>query len=497
MKITFPFALLSLLMVSLWVSSCDPDQDFLTGDSVDVSFSLDTLRFDTVFTELGSATRSLKIFNNTDQPVKLDEVYVEGATGVDFRINVDGIPGGVVEDAIIWDNDSIWVFVEVTIDPDEDLSASPYVVEDQLVVKTGGKETRMLLEAWGQNANYFPSRFNKGIPVVLSCSGGTIRWDDEKPYVVYGEIFIDNCLLEVAAGTKIYVHGGIAENELLGVFNDGFFVTQPTGRMHLLGTVEDPIIVQGDRLEEGFQELSGQWLGLVFGPGSTGNIIENTVIKNGFFGVYADSTAEVTLRNSIIHTTASSALVGVHSNITAQNCLFYDNGANAVQLIHGGDYQFDHCSVASYGVDASALAMSNFRCYNDECTINSVYRLNADFRNCIFFGSRRDEIILQDAEGRAVPNLFQLNMSNCLVKVDELITRGDGLYDDFFATYCLDCVNGDQNDAIFLDRAEDNYRLDTLSLAQNQGIVIPGLSLDIEGTPRDAEPDLGCYERVD
>ncbi|RME94227.1 MAG: hypothetical protein D6772_14955, partial [Bacteroidetes bacterium] len=157
-----------IVILSLFAWSCDPEQEFVTGDAVDISFSLDTLRFDTVFTQLGSATRSVKIYNRSDKPVQLDEVYVEGTTGVEFRINVDGIPGGLVEDAIIWDNDSLWVFVEVKIDPDQPTSVSPFVVEDYLVVKTGSKERRLLLEAWGQNANYFPSRFNKGVPVTLS-----------------------------------------------------------------------------------------------------------------------------------------------------------------------------------------------------------------------------------------------------------------------------------------------------------------------------------------
>ncbi|MEM9931742.1 MAG: hypothetical protein AAF840_18195, partial [Bacteroidota bacterium] len=193
MKKTQYTGLLGLIVLAtvLAFTACDPQEDFLTGDGVDIRFELDTLRFDTVFTELGSATRFFKIYNEGKDPVQLDEVYVEGMTGVDFRFNVDGFPGGLVEDVIIWDNDSIYVFVEVTIDPDAPTSISPFVVEDRLVVKTGSKEQSVLLEAWGQNANYFPSRFNKGVPVLLSCDNQTITWDDPLPYVIYGEIFID------------------------------------------------------------------------------------------------------------------------------------------------------------------------------------------------------------------------------------------------------------------------------------------------------------------
>lgn len=497
LRLPYRITLGLLLSAGLWFTACDPDQDFLTGDGVNIRFELDTLRFDTVFTELGSATRSVKIYNDGDEPVKLDEIYVEGMTGVEFIFNADGVPGGLVEDAIIWDNDSIYVFVEVTIDPDEPVSASPFVIEDRLVVKTGAKEQSVLLEAWGQNANYFPSRFNRGVPVVLSCDNGTITWDSPLPYVIYGEIFIDECLLEVTAGTHIYVHGGIAQNELLGTFNDGFLFTLPNGQLHLSGTRENPITVEGDRLEEGFATQPGQWLGIVIGRESQGNIIEHTTIKNSIFGVYADSAAQVSLSNVQIHTTSGNALIGIHSEVTADNCLFYDNGANAVQFTHGGSYQLDYCTVASYGVDASALAMNNFQCYNDDCSVNSVFPLEAEVTNCIFFGSRRDEIIIQDASERSEPVLFQLDMNHCLVKVDELLTRDEARYGDFFSTYCLDCINGEQSDALFLDRAEDDYQLDTLSIAQDRGLVIPEFPLDLLGTPRGSEPDIGCYERVE
>jgi hypothetical protein len=496
-QLTFASFLLLVLAVSLTFTACDLEEDFLTGDQVAIRFDVDTLRFDTVFTELGSATRSLKIFNESGQPIMLDEIYVEGNTGVKFIFNADGTPGGLVEDVIIWDNDSIYVFVEVTVDPDAPTSASPFVIEDRLVVKTGNQEASVLLEAWGQNANYFPSRFNKGVPFLLSCDNGTITWDSALPYVIYGEIFIDECLLEVTAGTQIYVHGGLASNELLGVFNDGFLITQSQGKIHFLGTPDEPITIQGDRLEEGFAEQSGQWLGIIFGRGSRGNIVEHTTIKNSIFGVYADSAAEVSLSNVKIHTTASSGLIGIHSEITANNCLIYDNGGNAIQLTHGGNYQLDYCTVASYGVDASALAVTNFQCYNDDCSSFDVNPLVADITNCIFFGSRRDEIIVQDFTGRTDPDVFRLNMNFCLVKVDELLTRNGEQYGDFFATYCLDCTNGDRDDALFLDRPEDDYQLDTLSIAQGRGTVLPAFPLDLLGTPRDNMPDLGCYERVD
>lgn len=494
--------LASLLGLMLFLTmGCEDEFDFITDGSVAVSFSQDTLRFDTVFTELGSATRSIKIYNPSDRPVRIDRVFLENGDQSSFRLNVDGIPGKVVEEVEIFANDSIYVFAEVTVDPDQPLSVSPFVIEERMIIEMADRVQEVHLEAWGQNANYFPSRFNAGVPTVLSCSNGIFTWDDPRPYVIYGAVFIDSCTLDIPAGTEIYVHGGIARNDLLGQYNDGFLYTLPGGRLVMRGTAEEPIVVQGDRLEAPFAEEEGQWFGLWLGPGSRNHVIEHTTIKNSIFGVYVDSAAGVNLRSTRIYNTASSGIIGVRSTINAENCLIYNNQANSVQLVHGGDYNFDHCTIASYGVDASAIAMSNFVCYDDPlvCAENSVHRLNTRFRNCIFFGTRRDEIILNDFNAGEDNRLFNPFFQNCVVKVDELLSQSDSLYADFFETRCRDCLNATRDSILFTSPNEDIYTLDSLSIAEGQGIPIrfPNpIVTDIDGTLRDTEmPDIGCFER--
>lgn len=484
-----------LLGLAFLLAACNPNDDFLTGSEVELRFSVDTLRFDTVFTQVGSATRSFTVQNTADRPVRIDRIQIEGASGVRFRMNADGFPGNDLRDIEIWPNDSIHVFVEVTIDPNQPAAVSPYVVEDRVVFYTGEKTASVLLEAWGQNANYFPSRFNKGVPVLLSCDNQTITWNSPLPYVIYGEILIDSCLLQVAAGTRIYVHGGIARNDVFGVFNDGLFYTLANGRLHINGTADEPVIIQGDRLEEAFQEGAGQWLGIIIGRGSRDNRVEYTTIKNSIFGVLVDSAAELSLKHTQIFNTAGNGISGIHATIKAENCLIHSNAANSVQLTHGGDYTFDHCTVASYGVDAGALALTNFQCYNEECSSFNVYRMNARFRNCILFGSRNDELILADATSRNEPTLFNLSMQNCIVKVRDLLTSNNGRYADFFSTYCQGCISGTRDDKLFLEREMDDYRLDSLSIAIDKGLLLPEIGVDLEGAPRDALPDIGCYER--
>lgn len=494
-------AALGLILTFL---ACDKNEDYITDSNAKLEFSLDTLRFDTVFTQLGSATRSFKVYNRHDQPILISRARIVGSTGANFRMNADGFPGDDLEDIEIWPNDSIYVFVEVTIDPDQPLSVSPFVLEDKIEFETNGNLQEVRLEAWGQNANYFPSRFNRGVPVILSCDNGTIRWDDPKPYVIYGEILIDSCALEVAAGTRIYVHGGIARNDVFGVFNDGILYTLGNGRVRMLGTAENPIVVQGDRLEEAFSDEAGQWYGIILGKGSKGNVFEYTTIKNCAFGVYADSMAEARLSNVQIYNTSGNALIGFHSTLEADNCLFYNNNNNSIQLLNGGDYHFTYCTAASYGVDAAALSMSNFYCYDDPfvCQYRTDYRLNASFYNCIFFGSRRDQVQLSDITSRQTPDMFKVTFENCVVRVEELLKQQGNLYADFFTTICNPCIDGEREDALFIDVNEDDYHLDTLSIAIGQGQPIGppkfnrSIIIDLENKFRNSDmPDVGCYER--
>ena len=175
----------------------------------------------------------------------------------------------------------------------------------------------------------------------------------------------------------------------------------------------------------------------------------------------------------------------------------YNNATTSVQLIEGGEYDFSYCTFASYGVDASALSMSNFFCYDNifECQYRVDYPLTARFRNSIIFGSRSDEINLADISGGQIPEFFDVKFENCIVKVEDLLEQQDNLYANFIGEQCDPCINGTRDDLLFFDANEDDYHLDSLSIAIGQAVALPGIEVDLEGNIRDNEPDIGCFER--
>ena len=475
------------------IYGCRPDDNFTTSSDVRLEFSVDSLRFDTVFTELGSATRFFKIFNRNNRPVRVSSIRVEGVDEAFFRINVDGIPGNDQSNIEILANDSIWVFAEVTIDPDQPLSASPFVIEDRILFETNGNQQSVLLEAWGQNANYLPNQFSSGV-IWSPCTASEITWDDDKPYVVYGIMVVDNCTLNIPAGTQIYMHGGITRNTQLGIFNEGIMFVQRNGRLVMNGTLEDPIVIQGDRIEPEFAEQPGQWSGIFIDNESRRNEMNWVELKNSSLGIVVDSAADLTIRNSKIFNTSSVGLVGIHSDITAFNCLLHSNGSNAMQFIFGGEYRISYCTMASYGVDASALSMSNGVCLDDFCSEAAGNDLDIILNNCLIMGSRQDEISISDFGERTGAELdYQFN--NCIVRVSELLDPERGGFPDFFS-FCENCTNADRDDVIFRNIDEDDYHLDTLSIAENQAFKLNGINFDLDGVERGENPDIGCYEFV-
>ncbi len=483
----------AIMVVAAYFSACQKER-FTSNPEDKLTFSTDTLHFDTAFTELGSATRILKLYNPHNKSIRISKIYLENGSNSRFNINVDGLPGDVHTDLEVAPNDSLYIFAEVTINPDQPLSASPFVIDENLVFETNGNTQKVVLEAWGQNANYIPSRFSADSVSGFGCNGGEIVWNDPRPYVIYGIVAFDDCTVRIPAGAHIYVHGGLTryvENGEIGYYNDGIFAFTGNGKLIVEGTKENPVIFEGDRLEPEFDEEPGQWTGIWLQAGTQGHRIEHCIIRNSIIGVRVDSAADLTIKNSQIYNTAGSGIIGVHATINAENCLFRDNVGFSIQLEYGGDYNFSYCTAASYGVDGEAVKLGNALCLNETCESYVLYRMNARFKNCILFGSRSDQINLFDRENN--PANFFYQFENCIVRVKDLIKPT--AWPDF-TDHCQPCLLLDQQDTIFVDPNKDIYYLDTLhSKASGYAMPLPNITKDLEDKERDPVfPDIGCFE---
>jgi len=457
-----------LFLVTLFTLSCRKDS-FITDKNAIVRFSTDSLLFDTLFTSTGSITGSFKIVNGNDQKLLLSDIRLMGGDASYFKININGAPGPNQNNIEVDAGDSIYVFVVVRIDPSA--ADLPFIVQDSIRVSFNGNQHTIQLQAWGQNANFLR---NQKIT-------GAVTWNNTRPYVILGGLQVDtNATLTIPKGCKVYFH---ADAPLIV---DGTLLVQ--------GEKYDStkVVFLSDRLDVPYRDYPGSWPGIYFRNTSINNILRYAVIRSAYQGIVAESPAsnanpKVVLEQCILSTIFDAGILGDQSSIQATNCLISDCGKNIV-LGFGGQYQFTHCTAASYSNEyvvhtAPVLSVSNYIVQGGTPLTAS---LSADFTNCIFYGGNGtvDDEVVVSKQGTTP---FSVNFSNCLWKVktspsgvnaSQVIANSDPLFDS---------VNA--------GRRVFDLHLKDGSPAINKGIPT-AVTLDLDGRSRPVGlPDLGCYER--
>ena len=461
LKFLFSFFLLSAI-----IFSCKKDS-FTTSPQANLNTSADTLSFDTVFTSVGSVTQSFKIFNNNNQKLRLSQVKLSGGASSAFKINIDGTSANEVDNIEINANDSIYVFVQVNINPT--VTNLPFVLRDSILISYNGNQKFVQLQAYGQNAIFL----NR---VKLT---GNVTWNKTLPYVILGGILVDsNATLTVQAGTRIFLHA-----------NAPFLVD---GTLIVNGTKQDSVVFNGDRLDPDYKDLPASWPGIFFRSGSRNNYLKHAIIKNAYQGIIAqdlsvNANPKLTMSQCIVDNIYDAGVLGINSNIYADNCLISNCGSN-VLLGLGGDYRFINCTVASYNNfyvthKNPVLQVSNFAMQGN---ITVTAPLKSLFQNCIFWGDGGsvDNEIIVNIQGS---NPFPVNFEHVLYKAKTDVANGA------FDSYSIKNIDP-AFDSIDVSHQYYNFRLQNNSPAINKGVVT-AFPYDLDDKLRDAKPDIGCYER--
>src|ERR1019366_10704026 len=180
--------------LSAIIFSCKKES-FITSPQAKLSTSADTLKYNTVFTSVGSVTQSFKIFNDNNQKLRLSQVKLAGGASSYFKINVNGTAASEVDNIDIAANDSIYVFAQVNINPNSE--NLPFLIQDSILISYNGNQQFVQLQAYGQNANFLNSLLIKG----------NVTWNNTLPYVVLGGILVDsNAILTIQPGPRISLH---------------------------------------------------------------------------------------------------------------------------------------------------------------------------------------------------------------------------------------------------------------------------------------------------
>ena len=478
---------MTLLLFILSGQSCKKNSQVNPDSSLKLAFSADTILFDTVFTSLGSATHQLRIYNQNSDDLKISSIRLGRGDASPFRFNLDGENATEFYDKIIPANDSLFSFLRVTINPN-DLN-TPFIVEDELEFVTNGNTQVIKLLAWGQNANYIVA--DKVILIgdvpyhyhIVADSLETTVWTSERPYVVYGYALINSYgTLRIEEGTHVYCHQ-----------NGGIF-SWSDGQLIIDGTTENPVIVEGDRLEPYYDHTPGQWEQILMMDGRAGadHRISHAIIRNGTIGlncqpVLKQTACALQIDNTVIENQSGYGLHSILYPVEAKNFVIANCGkANLWAL--GGDYRFVHGTVANYWDDSQHkdnIAMKLINYAIDAATNEPFYYpFHLEATNCIFYGAQNDEFLTQfgpDADSSFV-------FDHCLFKSAKFNGSTEGF------SHCLFNL-----DPYFANYRSNDLHIDSIAspvIGTGNPLLYQELPFDLDGVPRSGRIDIGAYQFI-
>ena len=520
----FPVVILLAFILSLW-SSCRKDFEF-SPSTGNLEFSKDTVYLDTVFTNIGSSTYNLKVYNRSNDDILIPTLRLSQGQNSMYRLNVDGLTGSgpiagkEFENIELLAKDSMYIFIETTIDI-ETLATSDtqFLYTDVIEFDSGSNLQTVDLVTLVKDAVFiYPQRVfdnetgeyiietlvfdvdGDGMDDETTIQGrflqpSELTFTNEKPYVIYGYAAVDTAEeLVIDAGARVHFH---ANSGLL--ITDGASLKvngQPSMDAELL---EGEVIFEGDRLEPGFADVPGQWQTIWLFNGSTDNVINFATIKNSTVGILSDGNAndptKLTITNSQIYNSSNFGILGRGSSIYGENLVLNRSGQSSFAGTFGGRYNLVHSTIANYWTNSfrqfPSVFLNNF-IVDEENTVFTNPLEEANFTNCIIFGNDNPEMLL-DVDNS---DTFNFKFTNCLIRFNDPNNNFTGSQYDFDDISLYENVEFN-DDPQFNDPLNNDLRIPNGSPADGFAIPFGVLASDILGTPRGNPADLGAYESTD
>lgn len=456
------------VLAVLFFTSCKKDS-FITTPDASILISSDTLKFDTVFTTTGSTTQFVKIKNNNEHKLLISSISLAGGYASPFKLNIDGTASHEVYNIEVAANDSIYIYVSVTI-PSSNVTI-PFVVNDSIRVFYNGNSRYIQLEAYGQNAMF----------ITNQTINGTQVWNPQLPVVVLESLTIrENGSLTLSPGTRMY-----------------FRNTAPIivyGTLIVNGTHNNPVVFKGERLDEYYNSLPGSWPGIIFMPSSKNNVLTFAEIHNAVDAITVaepsiNSNPKITLQQSIISNAYNTGLNFRKTDAEVTNSLIVNCSKN-ILIQEGGNYNFIHCTVAGMNTEYfirqnPVLILSNQFSSNNT---TASFPLNAVFTNSIFWGNLAhipDEIILDNNPAAG----FSVTFQHCLYKQQNNLSDAT----------VINCIPNQSPGFKLIDLSEQifDFHIDNPFAPGIDHGINTGLLKDLDNNNRLAgnAPDIGAYEK--
>ncbi len=519
--------LLLFIGFALSLTSCRNDFEFerSTGD---LQFSKDTVYLDTVFTNIGSSTYTLKVYNRSDKDISIPSIRLGEGEASKYRLMVDGIPGKVFKDVELLAKDSMFVFIETTIDYNDYVNnETTFLYNDKIFFDTGANEQKVELVTLVQDAIFIKP--DRPLPAdakeTLTINGiesdilghelttpEELHWTNQKPYVVYGYAMVPNGrTLNIDAGARVHFHA------------DSGLLVDASGTLNINGApssdpevLENEVIFEGDRLEPDFADVPGQW-GTVFITSGNNNQINHLTVRNAVIGILVQRIDEdqpvmpqLTITNSQIYNNAVAGILAQRSAVNGDNLVINNAGEASLACSLGGIYRFRHCTFGNHFNTFNQVPVF-VRDYLETEEGVLVANVDARFDNCIMYGSSNYGVLF-DRKGAdtSPPTAFNVDLDHCLIKFSDFsnLYTGKEFYkfdtsteaDMVFYNQCRFAKNSQENNPRFFDPnnndlhiAKDDAEPNGAENAANDAVatLIP---MDLDNHPRLIPADIGAYE---
>jgi hypothetical protein len=516
--------LLFISLVLLSLTSCRKDFETVPSNGT-LAFSKDTVYLDTVFTNIGSSTYRLKVYNNSSNDITIPTIRM-GKSDSKYRMMVDGLTGedengdGIGEGKLfnnveLLANDSLFVFIETTVDIAQYAAQNQtqFLYTDEILFDGGSNLQKVNLVTLIQDAIFlYPQKDNEGNKEILVLdeddtgaeigvigflldeneNNNELHFTNQKPYVVYGYAGIpNNKTLTIDAGARVHFH---AESGL---------IAQPGSNLQINGAPSlDPtnplaneVIFEGDRLEPGFADVPGQW-GTIWLRPSSNSFINHATIKNATVGLLVENS-NLLLDNSQIYNNTNVGILARNAIIKSINTIINYAGQACLAAV-GGSYDFTHVTINNNWSSTRQLAvsLSNYQ-ENSDQSITPVPLTYAKFKNSIIYSQNAIGLLLDKAPDNSGV-AFNSNFQHCLIKFRD---AGTVLSTNENYNFIRLEQNGNlkNQDPKFFDPYTNQLNIDSSSGAYQKGNLLYLIGFDIRGNARSTvtAPDLGAYIAAD
>lgn len=460
-------------VVALWMTtSCLDDEDFSTSKHDLLSFSVDTIHLDTIFSNVPSSTQSMWVYNHTDKDIRCTTIRLVGGNQNGYRVNVDGTylsqnVGYQTQGVEIRKGDSIRVFVELT-SPRQN-AEYPQLVADRLLFSLeSGVQQALDLKAYAWDAILLQDVHIKKDTVFAS----------DKPIVVKEKLMVDSAAtLILPAGCSLYFD----EKASLVV----------AGKLLAEGEKDNEVILRGSALNKLFDNLpydrtAGRWRGVRFLPSSYGNKMSFIDIHSAYDGVVLDSCemnqTKLLLENSTIHNCQGYGLAINHAKAIIRNSQL-SNTLNHCLYVNGADVEMNQATIAQFypfqGERASAVGVKAPLC-------------KLLVQNSLITGYGDDELEFMGEEGAN----SLLTFDHCILRRSESRGSDSLIFKNVIYENLKDTTSFGYKHFKVFDTANYFYdfHLSPSSAAIDAADPRTALPYDRGGAKRDDKPDVGCYE---